>query len=128
MKNLLIILLFSVSAISNDKVISAAGVEYLKCGEYKIKGLLEMEKASSIFFLTVYPKTKRQYRIRLEGDVVPFFNRYAGKIHVTATGKIKRQGVAASATLHLTKPLEILNPNLKFEKVIIRKKDLSCEI
>lgn len=127
MKKLLVILFFSVATNATEKVISAPGVEYLTCGEYMIRGLLEKSEESNSFFVTVYPKTKRQYRVKLKGDVEPFFNRYAGKIHVTASGNIKNKGVAASATLHLTKPLEILNPNSKFEKVIIRVSKASCK-
>ena len=127
MKILFILLLSSVSAYSSAHIISSAGIEYLNCGSYEIKGLLGKNSQTSTFYLNVYPKTKRQYKITLAGDIAPIFHRYAGKMHVTASGNIKKGGRASKTIFILDKKLEVLNPNEKFKNVIIKKKSFPCE-
>lgn len=119
-------LFISLSTYSKKNVISSAGIEFLTCGQYEIRGLLGSNEDKTIHFLQVYPKTKRQYKIVIKGDVSEFFRMSTNKIHVTASGLIKRKGKASSLVLYLDKKLEILNPNDKFKDVIVKKKDLSC--
>ena len=127
MKKLFILLLLSINAYSSSQIISSAGIEYLNCGNYEIKGLLGKDPQSSTFYLNVYPKTKRQYKITLAGMIPPVFHRYAGKMHVIASGNIKKEGRASNTIFSLDKKLEVLNPNEKFKNVIIKKKSFPCE-
>ena len=119
-------LFISLSTYSKKNVISSAGVEFLTCGQYEIRGLLGSNEDKTIHFLQLYPSTKRQYKIVIDGDVSEFFRMNTKKVHVTASGVIKRKGKASSLVLHLDKKLEILNPNDRFKDVIVKKKDLSC--
>ena len=119
-------LFISLSVHSKRQVINSAGIEFLACGQYEIRGLFSSNQDKTIHFLQVYPKTKRQYKIVIDGDVSDFFRMNTNKIHVTASGLIKRKGKASSLVLYLDKKLEILNPNDRFTDVIVKKKDLSC--
>jgi hypothetical protein len=126
MKKLLIIIIFSINLHSADQLISSAGVEYLTCGSYKIKGQLGRDKKSSTFYVNVYPKTKRQYKVILNGNIPSNFDRYVDKVHIIASGDIKKAGRGSNTILYLTEKLEVLNPNEKFQNVIIKTKNSPC--
>ena len=128
MKKIIIIpfIFISLNLYSKNKTIKSPGVEFLNCGQYQIRGLLGSDKEKSTYFLVVYPLTKRQYKIEINGKVNEFFQKNSNKVHVSASGVVKREGKASSVTLYLDKKLEVLNPNDRFKDVIVKKKDLLC--
>ena len=128
MKKIIIISLISISLnlYSKNQVIKSPGIEFLTCGQYQIRGLLGINKKKTVYFLAIYPQTKRQYKIEINGEVNEFFHKNSNNVHVSASGVVKKEGKASSVTLYLDKKLEVLNPNDRFKDVIVKKRDLSC--
>ena len=89
---------------------SSAGPEYFKCGQYRLKGYLFRKNKKSPFLLRLYPKTTREYQIRITGNSLRVYYNKKRPIAISLKVDIVQEGYKT----------QVLAELIEVEDVIIR--------
>lgn len=126
MKILIIFIIFSTAHASEYTGPKQAGIEYYECGEYQIKGEIRHIKGLKIdtqFVLDVYPKTVRNYSIKIKGEISDWFKLQKEPRSILVKGMIRKKGLGTEITLLIKEKLKLISSYdvLKNSVTLIKK-------